>query len=56
MSSQDLDGESFISNYVSNPRIYGDIDPYGWSAEEERDATMKGTENASLDEEDAHLP
>ena len=56
MLSQDSDGESFVSHYVTNPRIYGDIDPYGWSAEEERDANMKGTEDASLDEDDAPLP
>ena len=56
MSSQDSDGESFVSHYVANPRIYGDIDPYGWSTEEERDVNMKGMEDASSDEEDAPLP
>ena len=32
------------------------MDPYGWSAEEERDADIKGKEDTSSDEEDAPLP
>ena len=56
MSSQDSDGESFVSHYVANPKIYGDIHPYGWSKEEEQDANIKGTEDASSDEDDAPLP
>jgi hypothetical protein len=56
MSSRDSDGESFVSHYVANPKIYGDIDPYGWSEEEEQDANIKGTEDASSDEDDAPLP
>jgi hypothetical protein len=56
MSSQDSDGESFVSHYVANPKIYGDIDPYGWFEEEEQEANKKGTEDTSSDEDDAPLP
>ena len=56
MSSQDLKGESFVSHYVANPRTYGDIDPYGWSTEEEQDDNLKKTENVSSDEDDVPLP
>jgi hypothetical protein len=56
MSSQDSDGESFVSHYVANPKIYGDIDPYGWSEEEDQDANVKGAKNASSDEDDTPLP
>ena len=45
-----------MSHYVTNPRIYGDMDPYGWSTEEERDVNMKGTEDVSSDEDDSPLP
>jgi hypothetical protein len=56
MSSQDSDGESFISHYLANPKAYGDLDPYGLFEEEEQDANIKRTEDASSDEDDAPLP
>ena len=56
MSSEDSDGESFLSHYVANPRIYGDIYPYGWSTEEERDVDLKRTEDTSSAEDEAPLP
>ena len=55
MSSQDSDGESFISHYLANPKAYGDLDPYGLF-EEEQEANIKGMEDASSDEDDAPLP
>ena len=56
ISSQDSDGESSVSHYVANPRVYGDIDPYGWSTEEERDVDLKRTEDMSSEEDEAPLP
>lgn len=56
MSSEDSDGESFVAHYVANSRIYGDIDPYGWSTEEERDVDLKRTEDMSSEEDEAPLP
>lgn len=56
MSSQDSDGESYVSHYIANPRIYGDVDPYGWSTEEERDVDLKRTGDTSSEEDEAPLP
>ena len=56
MSSQDSDGESFVSHYVANPRIYGDIDPYGWKTGEAQDANLKEAEDTISDEDDVPLP
>ena len=56
MSSQDSDGESFESHYVANPRVYVDVDPYGWSTEEERDVNLKRMEDTSSGEDDVPLP
>ena len=35
MSSQDSEGESYVSNYVVDPKIFGEIYPYLWFTEEE---------------------
>ena len=39
MSSQDSEGEIYVSNLIVNPQVYGDVDPYGWSMEEEVELT-----------------
>ena len=53
MSSQDSDGESYTSHYLANPKLYGDLDPYGLFSEEEQEGKY---EEESTDEEDIPLP
>ena len=56
MSSQDLEGESLVADYLANPKVYGDLDPYGWTTDDEEDYDPKGKEQISSDEEEAPLP
>ena len=56
MSSQDSEGESYVADYLANPKVYGDLDPYGWTIDEEEDYDPKGKEQTSSDEEEAPLP
>ena len=53
MSSQDSDGESYVSHYLANPKLYGDLDPYGLFSEEELEGKY---EEESSDEEEIPLP
>ena len=53
MSSQDSDGESYVSHYLANPNLYGDLDPYGLFSEEEQEGKY---EEESPDEEEIPLP
>ncbi len=56
MSSQDSEGESYVADYLANPKVYGDLEPYGWTTDEEEDYDPKGKEQTSSDEEEAPLP
>ena len=56
MSSQDSEGESYVADYLANPKVYGNLDPYYWTTYEEEDYDSKGKEQTSSDEEEAHLP
>ena len=56
MSSQDSEGESYIADYIANPKVYGDVEHYGWTIEEEEDYDPKRKEETSSDEEDDPLP
>ena len=56
MSSQDSEGESYVADYLANPKVYGDLDPYGWTTYEEEDYDPKGKEGTSSDEEESPLP
>jgi len=56
MSSQDSEGESYMADYIANPKVYGDVEHYGWTTEEEEDYDPKGKEETSSDEEDDPLP
>ena len=53
MSSQDSDGESYVSHYLANPKLYGDLDPYGLFSEEEQEGKY---EEESSDEEEIPRP
>ena len=56
MSSQDLEGESYMADYIANPKVYGDVEHYGWTTEEEEDYDPKRKEETTSDEEDDPLP
>ena len=55
MSSQDSEGESYVADNLANPKVYGDLEPYGWTTDEEEDYDPKGKEQTSSDEEEAPL-
>ena len=56
MSSQDSDGESYVSHYIADPKIFGEIYPYLWSTEEEGDTNVEETRDASSEEDEDPLP
>ena len=56
MSSQDLEGESYIVDYITNSKDYGDVEHYGWTSDEEEDYYPKEKEETSSDEDEAPLP
>ena len=56
MSSQDSEGESYVDDYLVDPKVYGDCEHCGWTTEEEEDYEPKGKEETSSDEDDVPLP
>ena len=56
MSSQDSEEEIYVADDRANSRINGDLEPYGWTTDEEDDHEPKGKEQTSSDEEEAPLP
>ena len=56
MSSQDSEEEIYVADDRANSRINGDLEPYGWTTDEEEDYEPKGKEQTSSDEEEAPLP
>ena len=45
-----------MADYLADPKVYGYLDPYGWTTDEEEDYDPKGKEQTSSDEEEAPLP
>ena len=45
-----------MADYIANPKVYGDVEHYGWTTEEVEDYDTKGKEETSSDEEDDRLP
>ena len=46
-----------MADYLADPKVYGDLDHYGWTMEEEEDHyDPKREEETSSDEEDDPLP
>ena len=45
-----------MADYITNPKVYGDVEHYGWTTEEEEDYDPKRKEETSSDEEDYPLP
>ena len=56
MSSQDLEGESYVADYLADPKVYGDVEHCGWTTEEEEDYEPKRKEETSSDEDEVPLP
>ena len=56
MSSQDSEGESYVVDYLADPKVYGDVEHCGWTTEEEEDYEPKGNEETSSDEDEVPLP
>jgi hypothetical protein len=55
MSSQDSEGESYVADYIADPKVYGDVENYGWTTEEEEDYDLNGTKETSSDEDEDPL-
>ena len=45
-----------MADYIANPKVYADVEHYGWTTEEEEDYDPKRKEETSSDEEDDPLP
>ena len=56
MSSQDSEGESYVADYLTDPKVYGDLEHDGWTSEEEEDYEPKVKEETSSHEDEAPLP
>ena len=56
MSSQDSDGESYVSHLIADPKTYGDLSPCGRTTDEEEGAYLMRINDSSSEEEDVPLP
>ena len=56
MSSQDSDGESYVSHLIADPKTYGGLSPCGRTTDEEEDAHLMRINDSSSEEEDVPLP
>ena len=56
MSSQDSDGESYVSHLIADPKTYGDLSTCGRTMDEEEDAHLRRINDSSSEEEDVPLP
>ena len=56
MLSRDLEGESYVADYLADPKVYGDLEHGGWTTEEEEDYEPKGKEETSSNEDEIPLP
>ena len=45
-----------MADYLTDPKVYGEVEHYGWTTEEEEDCEPKGKEEASSDEDEVPLP
>ena len=45
-----------MDDYLADPKVYGDVEHYGWTTEEEEDYEPKGKEEMSSDEDEVPLP
>ena len=56
MSSQDSDGESYVSHLIADPRTYGDLSHCGRTTDDEEDAHLRMINDSSSEEENVPLP
>ena len=56
MSSQDSDGENYVSHLIADPKTYGDLSPCGRTTDDEEDAHLRRNNDSSSEEEDVPLP
>ena len=56
MSSQDSDGESYVSHLIADPKTYGGLSPCGRTMDDEEDAHLRRINDSSSEEEDVPLP
>ena len=56
MSSQDSDGESYVSHLIADPKTYVDLSPCGQTMDDEEDAHLRMINDSSSEEEDVPLP
>ena len=56
MSSQDSDGESYVSHLIADPKTYGDLYPCGRTTDEEEGAYLMRINDSSSEEDDVPLP
>ena len=56
MSSQDSDGESYVSHLIADPKTYGDLSPCGRTTDDDEDAHLRRINDSSSEEEDVPLP
>ena len=56
MSSQDSEGESYVADYLADPKVYGDVEHCGWTTEEEEDYEPRGKGETSSNEDEVPLP
>ena len=45
-----------MADYLTNHKVYGDLEDCGWTTEEEEDHEPKGKEETSSDEDEVPLP
>ena len=45
-----------MADYLADPKVYGDVEPCGWTTEEEEDYEPKGKEETSSNEDEIPLP
>ena len=49
MSSQDSEGESYVADFIANPKSYGDEGHYSWTSEEEEESVPPRFKNKSME-------
>ena len=49
MSSQDSEGESYVADYIANPKSYGDEGHYSWTSEEEDESVPSRLKDESTE-------
>ena len=45
-----------MADYPADPKVYGDVEHYGWTTEEQKDHEPKGKEETNSDEDEVPLP